>query len=46
MRLNLRSVISILLFEALILSSVSCRHRTVALATLSAAVFNPLQEYF
>jgi hypothetical protein len=46
MPLNLRAVISILVCEALILSSVGCGHRTVAPQTpLSAAVFNPLQEY-
>jgi len=46
MHLNFRAVVSILICQALILSSVSCGHRTVApQAPLAAAVFNPLQEY-
>jgi hypothetical protein len=46
MRSNLRAIISIVVCETLILSSVSCGHRTVApQAPVAAAVFNPLQEY-
>ncbi len=43
---NLRGIISIFLCGVLILPSVGCGHRTVApQAPLSAAVFNPLQDY-